>query len=259
MKNVPVILSERGDPTKTFNNKIIYRIMKKLYARADGFVFQTEDAKKFYENIIKCPYKIIGNPLNSKFIKDDYSHSRNNNIVTAGRLEIQKNHKMLIDSFEQLHKEYPEYRLLIYGMGNLKENLQKYIDDKELNENIILKGKSNRLYDEIYDSKLFVLCSDFEGMPNALMEAMALGLPCISTDCPVGGPKMLINNNENGILIGINNKEQLYEAMKKIIEDNNFANKLSQNAITSMKEYYPEKINREWEEYINYIYNNGVI
>lgn len=250
IQKIPVILSERGDPNKTFNNKIIFKIMKCLYKKADGFVFQTTDAQKFYESFIKCKTKIIPNPINQNFIRQEISNKRENTIISVGRIEKQKNNKLLINAFERIHQEYQDYKLVFYGKGSLEGELKEHIKEKGLENKIIFKGYSTNLENEIYNAGVFVLSSDFEGMPNALMEAMASGLPCVSTDCPVGGPRELIKNNINGILIPVGDEEQLVVAIKKILDDKNFANQISKQALNIADSLDPKKISKIWEDFI---------
>lgn len=116
-------------------------------------------------------------------------------------------------------------------------------------------GKSNCIEKDIYNAGIFVLSSNYEGMPNALMEAMALGLPCISTDCPVGGPKTLIKNGENGLLVPVGDEEALSIAILKLIEDNELSQKIANNALKISEKFNPNIINQQWEDFINKIIN----
>lgn len=248
--NQKVIVSVRNDPNVEYNNFFKKFMVKILYTKADGFIFQTEDAKKWFSKKIQKKSVIIPNPINEKFICKPYIGERKKEIVTVGRLTKQKNQKLLIRAFTLISKKHPNYILKIYGDGNLKDELHSYISDLCLEDRIILMGKTDNVKEEIFKSGIFVLSSDYEGMPNALMEAMALGIPCISTDCPIGGSKFLIKNNENGILVPVNNAEKLADAMNKIIENRDFSRKLSFNANKICESLNPKIINKKWEDFI---------
>ncbi len=183
-KNVPIIIAERANPYYApFFIKILRRV---LYPRADGCVFQTKQAQKYYINILRCESAILKNPLNPEFKVEKYSGKKKNKIVCVGRLSKEKNQKLLIDAFSKISIKYPEYTLEFYGDGPLYNDLEKYIQKRNLQEKVLLKGRKDNIQEHINDSKIFVLPSDSEGMPNALIEAMSLGLTCISTDCPIG-------------------------------------------------------------------------
>lgn len=186
IKEIPTIVSVRNDPVIEYKNKIINIIMRKLYPLADGFVFQTEDAKKYFDDIISCKNEIIVNPVGDNFIKERYIGEREERIVAVGRLEPQKNHQVLIEAFKGVYEKHPDYVLEIYGNGSLEEKLKMQVDQLGLNSAIIFKGNSDSIEKDIYKAKAFVMTSDYEGMPNSLLEAFVLGVPCISTDCPCG-------------------------------------------------------------------------
>lgn len=251
---IKTIISVRNDPNVEYNSFIKKLLVKFLYTKADGFVFQTIDAQNWFSNKIQRKSVVIPNPINSSFICDPYEGIREKSIVNVGRLMEQKNQRLLIESFYEVSKKHDDYILKIYGDGPLKEDLQELINRYKMNDKIILKGKSNNIKDEIYKAGIFVLSSDYEGMPNALMEAMALGIPSISTDCPIGGPKFLINNKENGLLVKVNDKREMIEAINFLIENNDESIRLGKNANRICDELNPSKINNKWEEYINYIY-----
>lgn len=250
VKKVPVILSERGDPNKEYRNKLIALLAKKLYKEANGFVFQTKDAEDFFRKSISDNSIIIENPVNGDFLNHSVVEKRRDVIVSCGRLEKQKNFELLINAFSDIESKFPNYTLEIYGEGSKRDELLKYIRKINLDEKIILKGRVDNLADSIYDAKLFVLSSDYEGMPNALMEAMALGLPCISTDCPIGGPKALIKNGKNGILVEVNNKEQLSSSMSKVLSDPVLFLKLSENGMIKVKKYTAKNVAEKWKKFI---------
>lgn len=254
---IKTIVSVRNDPNIEYNNILKKLLVKLLYSKADGFVFQTEDAKNWFSNKIQSRSIIIPNPINDIYLVDRYTGQRDNEIVTVGRLTEQKNQYLLIDSFKELHSEYPSLKLKIIGDGDLRKDLIYYSKKSGLMDNIIFRGNIENVKDEIYKSKVFVLSSDYEGMPNALMEAMALGIPCVSTNCPIGGPKFLIKNNINGILVNVNDKDDMVKAIRRILNDDSFQDAISKNSNESMKKYNSKAITKKWEDFILLILNGN--
>ena len=124
------------------------------------------------------------------------------------------------------------------------------INNLDLTNNVLLMGKVDNIRDKIKDASLFVMSSDYEGVSNALMEALALGIPSISTDSDGGGARMLIEDGQNGILVPIKDETALAKKMEYILSDSDISKKLSENAIKSMKAYNPDVINKKWEEVI---------
>lgn len=238
IREIPTVVSIRNDPEREFDNLLLRNIMRQLYKSVDGMVFQTEDAKKYFEDIVTTKNKtIIQNPIdNSIFIKPISDSQRKNVIINVGRLEPQKNQELLIRAFyDVLENNECDYVLEIYGEGSERKKLQSMIDGLGMRDRIVLKGQVDDIAGRLNNSKIFVLSSIYEGMPNALMEAMAMGLPCISTDCPCGGPRSLINNNINGILIKNNSQESLGKAMQYLISNKDIRVKLSKNAVAIRK------------------------
>ncbi|MEH6993690.1 glycosyltransferase family 4 protein [Neobacillus drentensis] len=247
---IPLILSERNNPYTDPKNKML-RIWRKLvYRFADGYVFQTEEVKDFFSSSIRLKGTIIPNPLHIEEV-ENWAGNKSGTIVAVGRLVEEKNHKLLIDAFSKISEEFPLYKLIIYGEGYLRNELTSYINELGLEEKIKLPGVNSNVLDEIQKANLFVLPSNYEGMPNSLIEAMALGVPVISTECGGGGPAYLISNNVNGILVPINDSIALTRSMKKILSNSNFAFKLGKNA----QESITSRLNKErifglWESYI---------
>ena len=248
-------ISERNDPAH-FGGSMITRIMSRLLMRkADGFIFQTKDAQAFYGGKIAKKSVVIPNPL---FIGDNYPDTqyvgeREKTIVTTGRLNKQKNHPLLICAFKRIAEEFPEYKLVIYGEGPERQNDEALISDLGLGDRVLLPGTINDVPDKIYKASLYVLSSDFEGMPNALMEAMALGLPCISTDCPCGGPRELTTDGKDCVLVPVGDEDALAEAMRKVLSDEMFAMELGKNAMNIRERLSLDKVCRQWYEYFQSI------
>lgn len=237
-----ILLSERNDPHQcnfqTLRN-VIYFFGKK-------FVFQTEDAKRFFSKRIQKCSTVIPNPV-SEQLPQKYVGERRKVIAAVGRLDTNKNHELLINAFADFHKKYQEYELHIYGKGELREHLQSVIDEKGLQEYAVLQGFCENVLETIKNCAVYVLCSNSEGLSNALMEAMAMGLPVIATDCPIGGARMLIRDHENGILIPVGDKAALCQAMKELAENRELADKLSAEAAKVKEDYAVDKIAVMWE------------
>ena len=168
-------------------------------------------------------------------------------------MSSEKNQAFLIKTFDQIKDKYPEFKLEIFGEGPERENLQLLIDQLKLNDRAYLMGRKQNIIDYIQDASIFVLPSNSEGMPNSLLEAMALGIPSISTDCPIGGPAVIIRNNENGILVPMNDQKELINAIEKILNDKGFANKISANGIMIVNDFETEKICEEWILYLRQV------
>ena len=253
-KNIPVITCERANPA---SRKGVVRFLNdKLFVRADGCGFQTKEARDYYNINSKEKTAILKNPISEDFCVDRFNGVRKREIVTAGRLYEQKNHKLLIKAFSRISDKYDDYKLIIYGEGPLKESLEKLSSELGIEKRVVFPGRKNNINKIIYSSYLFVLSSDFEGMPNSLLEAMSLGLPVIATDCPPGGAGEIIDDNVNGILVPVGDDVKMAEAMDKILSDNEFANKLGQNAHKIYKEFESDTVAKDWEDFIYKIYND---
>lgn len=251
--NIPQIVSERNDP-RNYSGSFITRLLyQKILTKADGIVFQTKQAQSYYkQNKIKSS-TIIYNPIDHNELPAYFLGTRNKVIVNVGRLHEQKNQKLLIDAMINIHKKIPEYKLIIYGEGNLRNALSNYIEKGGASEYIELAGQSNNVLTLINKASLFVLSSNFEGMPNALIEAMCLGLPVISTNCPCGGPSELIRNNENGILVDVNNEEQLSNAILEVINNPTLCKRISTNALQKRKQLDINTIGLQWLNYCDIV------
>ena len=243
----PVIAAERCSPAAYSGMKRF--LLRKLARKADAWVFQTDDAKKWYGNRIRQG-EVIPNAINQDFLREPYTGEREKTIAAAGRFTAQKNFSLLLDAFGAVADQYPEYRLVIYGKGPQEQMLREKAETVGLADRVEFPGYVENMAEELEKAGMFVLSSDFEGMPNALMEAMALGLPCISTDCPCGGPAFLIRNGENGLLIPVGDAAAMAKALSELLQSPEKAAALGQNAREITQTLAPEKIYARWEAYI---------
>ncbi|RAS82337.1 hypothetical protein A3864_01940 [Priestia endophytica] len=252
LMNLKVVVSERNDPYNDPSSKLIRNIRDRVYYLSDGFVFQTPDAKAYFPEKIQRKGTIIANPIKDN-LPTRWKGERKKEIVCVSRLSPQKNIKMLIDSYYKFEKEYPNYLLKIYGEGPLRTELENYVEELSLTRKVIFCGFKKDIHAEIKESSLFVLSSNYEGISNSMLEALAMGLPVISTNCPIGGSRMFINSYDNGILVPVGDSSALYEAMKNVIKDPELANKLSENATDINNELNPRKVCEKWFSYLESI------
>ncbi len=244
----PVVLSERNSPEKY--SGLIQFLIKYYSKKADGMVYQTNNIKNWYNLPDKINSIIIPNAINGSLpaIKTDIT--RKKKIVAVGRLTEQKNFELLIKSFAVISDKVKDYQLIIYGEGTLRTKLEILINKLNLNKNVFLNGFSDNIYEDIKDAALFVLSSDYEGMPNALIEAMALGLPCVSTKCGGGGAEYLIKNGINGMLVPINNIDALSKAILYMLENTSIAYKMGEEAQKIRYTLSHEIIYGKWETFL---------
>ena len=250
------VVCERCDPYKPFYYKL--RIMKPLFRLADGGVFQLEKVKQYY-SVIRRPTAVIPNPVfgdvNSVPVRpfcerDDY-------IITLGRLDIfQKRQDILIRAFGKFHKRYPHIKLFIYGDGEDKAKIERIVKTSGLQYSVILAGVTDKPEDIIRNAKFFVLSSAFEGIPNALIEAMSTGIPCISTDCSPGGASLLIVDGVNGSLVPVNDAEALYSGMCRFMEDGDWADRMGQEGRKIVGRFPEKQIINQWNDYLNCLADN---
>lgn len=246
---IPIIVADRNDP-RHVPNKIYMRILRNvLYRFATRVVTQTQNNKDYFSKTIRKKCVVIHNPV---FIKDKINKvintKREKEIVTIGRLEEQKNQKLLINAFEIVIKTHPDYKLIIYGEGSKHYELNQYIKDRNLQKKVNLAGARQDVLDCIKNSELFVLSSNYEGMPNALIEAMCLGLPVISTK--VSGAIDLIRSGENGLLIDINDKHSLANMINILLERKHYAAEMGTKAMEVTQILNVDNIIKQWTDLI---------
>lgn len=248
-----IIISERGDPKRLMKHRYGYNFIKKYYKRADRIVFQTEDAKNTYPENIASKGTVIFNPIKEN-LPERYEGERNKNITTFCRISPEKNLEMLITAFFNIKNSFGDYKLKIIGDGiNEKEKMylnkiQNLVSELDLNSSVEFLPFSMNVHEDVYQDSVYVNSSDHEGMSNAMLEAMAIGMPVACTDCPIGGAKAVIKNGENGLLVPVGDANALAEAIKKVISDEKLSKKLSENAVKIKDELSLSNIARKWME-----------
>lgn len=244
-----VIISERGNPA---SEKGLYSKLKLAsYRFADGIVFQTKGAQSFFSEKVKRKSIIIPNPVIDPKIEIGKWEDRRKEIAFVGRFDIrQKRQDLMIEAFSIISKKYPDYKLVFYGDGEEQEIIKNLAIELDVINSVEFKGRVNDVVKHISGARIFVMTSDFEGIPNALIEAMSIGLPCISTDCDPGGARLLIEDKKNGLLVEKNNVEQLALSMAYLIEDPTKADRLGDKAREINIKYDENSIKDTWRNII---------
>ncbi len=252
----PVVVCERNDP-KNIDGKntgrLRFVIRDVAFAMAKGAVFQTDGAKACFSKKIQKKSRVILNPINSSALVDIYEGQRENRIVNVGRLTKQKNQSMLISAFAKIKDEFPDLTLEIYGDGGLADELKARSVALSVGERVRFMGNVSEVSEKIKKAKVFAFTSDYEGMPNALAEAMALGLTCVSTDCSPGGARMLINSGENGIITPCGDADSFARALREVLSDDEKAAEYGKKAAEIRQRLDLGVIVSEWENYFELI------
>lgn len=235
------VMSERNNPKK--KGKWAFRSASFAYRFADKVVFQTDTVRNMFPEMIRSKGVVIPNPVEVD-CTSVFSDSRK--IVTAGRLKGQKNHALLIRAFAVFALDHPDHTLHIYGKGPLLDELGRLVSGLSLESRVFLEGYRSDIHEAIRDAEQFVLSSDFEGMSNSLIEAMMMGLPCISTDYEGAGE--LLAGSGACLLTPVGDADALAVAMASLADNPSFRASLSVKAVEFSGRFSMERVLNEWEE-----------
>lgn len=245
LKKAKIIISERNDPYRYPD--IIKKLIAILYRKCDMVVCQNKIVKNYFtKRGFKNRLIILPNPVNFADIPTERPAIIADEIVTVGRLIEQKNHRLLIEAFDEIKDSYPQYKLKIFGVGPLEKELRAMIAEKGLADRVFLMGAKKRVMFEVNKASIFVLSSDFEGFPNVLIEAMATGMPVISSDFKTGIARELISNDDNGYIFEVGNKADLVEKLKKMLGRSTNFSMIGENNRKVALKYRDEVIAKNW-------------
>lgn len=230
------LVSERNDPSRYEHR----RIRDFFYCFADVVVCQTPDAVEQFSQKIRRKSVVIPNPL--QVTESPFFGEREKRIVAVGRLNVQKNHSLLLRAFASFIENHTDYILEIYGRGELEQELRRLAFNLKIDQKVVFKGFSEHILSDIRTAAMYVLSSDYEGISNSMLEAMALGLPVIATDCPIGGARMFIKNGVNGFLTPVGDVQSLARAMGRLADEAALAEQFGREAMKLKEELTVAKI-----------------
>lgn len=249
--NTKMVVCERQDPSnvKSLPLRIVRNI---LYHFCDRIEVQTSSGKQYFSRLLQKKIRIIPNPNHISLSEREavLHHKKENVIVNVGRLIPLKNQSLLIRAFSIIHSLHPDYQLYIYGEGGLRDDLQNLINSLGLRDFVSLCGRTDNIALSLASAKVFVLSSNVEGMPNALMEAMALGIPCISTD--VSGVRDIIIDGKNGFIVPVGNKDIMAEKMLSLIDSNELQQSFSHSSFSVINKFDKNAIFNQWLDLVSF-------
>ena len=283
----PVISSERLDPALISWPRKVLRWL--LLPTTTAHVVQTQQIKQYYNKQIQKKTHIIYNPVNERVFETSYDNDndddnfklkvkegeevkgdglkgkdreevkgdrlmvkgeeRLNRIISVGRLYPQKNQKMMIEAFAKIAPKFPEWSLVIYGEGHQRKALELLVERLKVKDRVLLPGRCETVIEEVAKSKVFCLSSDYEGMSNAMIEALCVGTPVISTK--VSGTDELIRNGENGLLVDIGDTEGLAKAYEKLLSNQELREQLGKEGQKLAAQFKTDTIVDQWEKLVH--------
>lgn len=247
---IPVVVSERNNPWVMPYKKVTRLLRRLVYPFAGGLIFQTERAASFFPSRQRKKGIVLPNPLDISRLPEVYEGQREKIVVSAGRLDDQKNFPLLMDAFAKFHENHGEYRLVIYGEGAKREELEKKAAETLPEGSWSLPGRVSDLPQRISRCGIFALSSDYEGVPNVLIEAMAVGTPSVSTDCAPGGAAALIENGKNGLLVPVGDAQALAQALSDMADHPEEAARMGREAVRIRESLDAHKVTAQWLNYL---------
>ena len=244
---IPVFVSDRSNPYNKLSPPINEFFRKILYPKAQGLIVQTNLSArvkaKLNKNILVMP-----NPLKCMDYYEDLSQ-KDNIVINVGRMDKDKGHHELVKIFSMI-SDKGEWNLCFVGDGPERSSIERYVEELSMTDSVIFLGARKDVDELLAKSKIFAFTSLSEGYPNALLEAMAMGLPCISFDC-IAGPSDLINDKERGILIPLNNYDEYAQSLRNLMNDEALRKKLGENAKYVRQQNDIHKITKSLLSFIN--------
>ena len=260
---IPVVVSIRSAPERELKGFGFKTISFLLFRKAAGVILQTREAYDFFPGYIRAKAVVLPNSINPEFLKaseeletqgdgSSTNSAREKKIIAVGRIDDNKNQRLLVDAYARIAMQYPDWSLELVGDGSCKKSLEEYVRALPCKDRINFTGAVDDVAKRMSEASIFVLPSKIEGMPNALIEAMVMGMACISTDCPCGGPRDLIAADEsNGVLVPVDNVDAMAMALKRLITNGILRDSMGTNARKIGSSLNPDAVNKQWKMYID--------
>lgn len=252
-ENTPLIVSERSNPIE-IKPKLYWRVLRiPAYLRANAVIVQCSNFVNF-NRLFSGKTSVIPNPvIEPRVKKKDVLNDKDMiKIVSVGRLAKIKQFDLMIKGFAKINRQFPNTGLCIYGEGQERDKLENLIKQLSMQDSIFLPGRTNNVYDVLNNSDIYLMTSEQEGFPNALCEAMAVGLPVVAFECHEG-LRDIVDNGKNGFLVPPGDIDDFVKHIETLIKDADLRYTLSENAKTVSEKFSVGTILDRWEETIHRI------
>ena len=239
--HIPVIVSIRAIPELEYPGRLMRISAEMLFPHAAAVAVQTQAAADFFTGAVRSRAVVISNAVSREFLAEDGSEhrtERERTIVAVGRMDANKRFDLLLRAFSRILREKEADR----------SRLETLAGELGISEQTHFMGRCQGIADRIRHAGVYCLMSDTEGMPNTLIEALCLGIPCVTTDCIPGGIGQIVLNGENALVIPVGDEDALTASILRIIRDPALASRLSENARRLRERYDPERVTEEWEQ-----------
>jgi len=252
---IPLVVCERGDPNN--DNASFSKIMQLIFKNAEGAVFQTEGAQSYFKNSLGKRSVIIPNPVMKNDVVLDKFKNRKDEIVFPARFTIiQKRQDVMVKAFKIVKDKYPNMKLIFIGDGPDQGTIKNMVIEEKLERSVDFIGSIDNVLERIKTAKIFAITSDYEGIPNSLIEAMSIGMPVVSTNMSPGGAELLIDSNINGLLVPIGDYEAVAESIMYYIENPDKADEIGTKAKDIQYRFSDERIRQMWNNYLEKVVSN---
>lgn len=244
------LLEEKGG----FHKYLARFLRKKQIAsamRLDALVLLTKQDAEAWKDITRT--YVIPNAI--PYIPEESSSLMKKQAIMVGRYNDAKGYEYITEAWEIVHKKHPEWILNIYGSGEMQDDVERWIKERGLQDSMIMHKPTEQITQKYQESSLCVMSSRYEGFPLVIMEAMSCGVPCVSFDCPFG-PRNIIRDGEDGILVDYLNTKALADNICKVIEDENLRKRLGTNAKKNIQRFSQDAIMQQWQDLFHSLINN---
>lgn len=249
----PVIVSERLDP-RVISIGPAWSLARRLtYRQTACLVAQTPTAAALFEHMAPGRVVVIPNPVATAVERTqkpmDWGDDSRPTIISVGRLQHQKGFDIAFKALKLLPPKYDSWRLIVLGEGKLRSELEQLRDDLGLQDRVMLPGRVTDPSPWLQNAQIFLMSSRSEGFPNALCEAMAAGLPVISTDCP-SGPADIITPGVDGLLVPSEDSAAIANSLVQLMGSTELRIKLASAAPGICQRFSPESVLATWDDLI---------